>query len=876
MNLPAKTDLLAAATTPEKVGVEGLEQKWGLVWENDGVYRFRRDVDRSQVYSIDTPPPTASGSLHVGHVFSYTHTDVVARFKRMSGFEVFYPMGWDDNGLPTERRVQNYYGVRCDPNLPYVAGFTPPFEGGDNKSSKAADQIAISRRNFIELCEKLTVEDEKVFEALWRQLGLSVDWKQTYQTIAPSSQAVSQKAFLNNLARGEAYQSMAPTLWDITFRTAVAQAELEDRDQPGAYHRVGFDVDASLWEGGKLFVETTRPEMLPACVALVAHPDDDRYKHMFGKTVKTPLFGVEVPVVAHRLAQIDKGSGIAMICTFGDVTDVIWWRELDLPNRAIIGWDGRILAEVPEAITSARGLEVFAELAGKTVFSAKQRIVELLQESGDMVGEPKPITHPVKFFEKGDKPLEIVSTRQWYVRNGGRDADLRERLIALGKQLNFHPDFMRVRYENWVNGLTGDWLISRQRFFGVPIPVWYSIDANGETQFETPLVPDHALLPVDPSSDVPAGYTESQRNQPNGFVGELDIMDTWATSSLTPQLAGQWLADPELFAKVFPFDLRPQGQDIIRTWLFSTVLRSEQEHGKLPWSNAALSGWSLDPDRKKMSKSKGNVVTPSDMLEEHGSDAVRYWAASARLGTDAAFDTGQMKIGRRLAIKLLNAAKFALSFEVPAGHTKVTEAIDQAMLLSLADVVRDATRAFENYDHTKSLELTEKFFWNFTDDYLELVKERAYGQADASAEAQASAAIALRQALHTMLRLLAPFLPFATEEIWSWWQSEAGSIHRASWPTVEEVTAGLDASNHGLLELASTALVGIRKAKSDAKASMKAEVLSATMQAPAAVLTSIRVFERDLKGVGRIADLAYAEADEVAVVDVVLKPAEEA
>ncbi|MEN9749092.1 MAG: hypothetical protein RL149_170, partial [Actinomycetota bacterium] len=810
MNLPDKNALLAPAATPEKVGVEGLEQKWGLVWENDGVYRFRREADRSQVYSIDTPPPTASGSLHVGHVFSYTHTDVVARFKRMTGFEVFYPMGWDDNGLPTERRVQNYYGVRCDPTLPYVEGFTPPFEGGDNKSSKAADQIPISRRNFIELCEKLTVEDEKVFEALWRQLGLSVDWKQTYQTIAPSAQAVSQKAFLNNLARGEAYQSMAPTLWDITFRTAVAQAELEDRDQPGAYHRVGFDVDASLWDGGKIFIETTRPELLAACVALVAHPDDDRYKSLFGKTVKTPLFGVEVPVVAHRLAQIDKGSGIAMICTFGDVTDVIWWRELDLPNRAIIGWDGRILPEAPEAISSARGLEVYAELAGKTVFSAKQRIVELLQESGDMVGDAKPITHPVKFFEKGDKPLEIVSTRQWYIRNGGRDADLRERLIALGKELNFHPDFMRVRFENWVNGLTGDWLISRQRFFGVPIPVWYPIDANGETQFDSPLVPDHSLLPVDPSSDVPAGYTESQRNQPNGFVGEMDIMDTWATSSLTPQLAGGWIADPELFAKVFPYDLRPQGQDIIRTWLFSTLLRSEQEEGKLPWSNAAISGWILDPDRKKMSKSKGNVVTPSDMLEEHGSDAVRYWAASARLGTDAAFDTGQMKIGRRLAIKLLNAAKFALSFEVPAGHTEVTEAIDQAMLLSLADVVREATRSFENYDHTKSLELTEKFFWNFTDDYLELVKERAYGQAGASAAAQASAAIALRQALHTMLRLFAPFLPFATEEIWGWWQKNSGSIHRASWPTVEELTEGLDAGNHGLLELAATALVGIR------------------------------------------------------------------
>jgi valyl-tRNA synthetase len=661
---------------------------------------------------------------------------------------------------------------------------------------------------------------------------------------------------------------MAPTLWDVTFRTAVAQAELEDRDQPGAYHRVGFDGP-----DGKIFIETTRPELLAACVALVAHPDDERYQPLFGKTVTTPLFGVEVPVVAHRLAQIDKGSGIAMICTFGDVTDVIWWRELDLPNRAIIGWDGRILPDVPEAITSARGKEIFAEIAGKTVFSAKQRIVELLQESGDMVGEAKPITHPVKFFEKGDKPLEIVSTRQWYIRNGGRDAALRERLIELGKQLNFHPDFMRVRYENWVNGLTGDWLISRQRFFGVPIPVWYPIDSNGETDFDSPITPDHSLLPIDPSSDVPAGYTESQRNLPNGFVGEMDIMDTWATSSLTPQLAAGWINDPELFAKVFPYHLRPQGQDIIRTWLFSTVLRSEQEHQQLPWSNAAISGWILDPDRKKMSKSKGNVVTPSDLLDEHGSDAVRYWAASARLGTDAAFDTGQMKIGRRLAIKILNAAKFALSFEVPAGHTEVTESVDQAMLLALADVVRDATAAFENYDHTKALELSEKFFWNFTDDYLELVKERAYGQGGATTATQASAALALRKALHVMLRLFAPFLPYATEEVWGWWQKDAGSIHRSAWPTVDELTHGLDAANHGLMELASVALFGLRKAKSDAKASMKAEVVSATLQAPAAVLTSVRVFESDLKAVGRIAELTYAEAAEVAVTDVVLEVA---
>ena len=862
-------DFRAPASAPERVGVEGLEEKWALAWETDGTYKFRRDVDKSHVFSIDTPPPTVSGSLHVGHVFSYTHTDVVARFQRMRGKEVYYPMGWDDNGLPTERRVQNYFGVRCDPSLPYVENFTPPYEGGDNKSSKAADQIPISRKNFIELCEKLTAEDELQFEALWRQLGISVDWDQTYQTISPAAQKVSQQAFLNNLSRGEAYQSMAPTLWDVTFRTAVAQAELEDRDQPGAYHRVGFDGP-----DGKVFIETTRPELIPACVALVAHPDDERYQALFGKTVKTPLFGVEVPVLAHRLAQIDKGSGIAMICTFGDLTDVIWWRELDLPNRAIIGWDGRLLETAPDVINTPESLAIYSELAGKTTFSAKTRIVELLQESGDMVGEPKPITHPVKFFEKGDRPLEIVSTRQWYIRNGGRDADLRTRLLELGKELKFHPDFMRVRYENWVNGLTGDWLISRQRFFGVPIPVWYALDENAQPDFDRVLVPTKELLPIDPSTDVPAGYTEDQRGVANGFIGEVDIMDTWATSSLTPQLGGGWLDDPEKFEKVFPYSLRPQGQDIIRTWLFSTVLRSQQEHGVLPWADAGISGWILDPDRKKMSKSKGNVVTPNDLLVEHSSDAVRYWAASARLGTDAAFDTGMMKIGRRLAIKVLNAAKFVLSFDAPNQDAKVTEPIDQSLLLNLAEVVRDATVAFENYDHTKALELSEKFFWNFTDDYLELVKERAYGQGGFNADEQASALVALRQALLTLLRLFAPFLPFATDEVWSWWQVGKGSIHRSSWPTPEELEVGLDSTNLDLLPLASQALFGTRKAKSDAKASMKADVLSANLVAPKEMIARLELLSPDLKAAGRIAELVMVSGEELALTDVVLAPTE--
>ena len=880
-----------ASRIPDRPALEGLESKWGPTWEADGTYRFDRGrATRENVFSIDTPPPTASGSLHIGHVFSYTHMDLAARYQRMRGRTIFYPMGWDDNGLPTERRVQNYYGVRCDPSLPYEPDFAPPIEGGSNSSTKAADQVPISRRNFIELCETLTFEDEKQFEDVWRKLGLSVDWGQTYRTIGDDAQRAAQRAFLRNLARGEAYQAEAPTLWDITFRTAVAQAELEDKEQPAAYHRVAFHRAGE----NDVVIETTRPELLPACVALVAHPDDERYQHLFGTTVSTPLFGVEVPVLAHRLAQQDKGSGIAMICTFGDVTDIVWWRELDLPNRTIIGADGRLIAEPPTVIDTDAARSTYAELAGKTVFSAKQRIVELLRESGELLGDPRPISHSVKFFEKGDRPLEIISTRQWYISNGARDEKLRDTMIGAGRDIRFVPEHMRVRYENWVGGLTGDWLISRQRFFGVPIPVWYQLDEGGEKG--DPIVPDESALPVDPSSDTAPGFDESQRNQPNGFAGEVDIMDTWATSSLTPQIAGGWETDPELFELVFPYSLRSQGQDIIRTWLFSTVLRSELEHGTVPWKTAGISGFIVDPDRKKMSKSKGNVVTPAAMLDEHGSDAVRYWAASSRLGTDAAFDPQnpkQIKIGRRLAIKVLNAAKFVYSFpagEVVAGSASdeaagsagrvstgrvfagevsavagVTEPLDLDMLAELSGVVKAATQALDEYDHAKALEVTEQFFWTFCDDYLELVKERAYGAADAAG--QVSAVTALRAALDVMLRLLAPVLPFATEEVWSW--THDGSVHVASWP--EPPTS---VSPTGLLSVVSEALIGIRRAKTDAKASQKTPVHSARITAATDAIALLRQAEGDLKAVGRIGALTFAEGDQLAVTDVVLAEAE--
>ncbi|GLI28866.1 valine--tRNA ligase [Agromyces rhizosphaerae] len=858
---------MTSSRIPDKPALEGLEQNWGTVWEDQGTYRFDRDqATKENIYSIDTPPPTASGSLHIGHVFSYTHTDVVARFQRMRGRSVFYPMGWDDNGLPTERRVQNYYGVRCDPSLPYEAGFTPPHEGTEGKTIKPADQVPISRRNFIELCERLTAEDELQFEALWRTLGLSVDWTQTYRTIADEAITTSQRAFVRNVARGEAYQALAPTMWDVTFRSAVAQAELEDREQPGHYHRVTFHRP----DGGTIEIETSRPELIPACVALVAHPDDERYQPLFGQTVTTPVFGVEVPVVAHHLAQKDKGTGIAMICTFGDVTDVTWWRELNLPNRAIIGFDGRIVADAPEAIDSEAGLAAFGELAGKTVFSAKKAMVDLLRESGDLLGEPKAITHPVKFYEKGDRPLEIVSTRQWYIANGARDEALRDRLVERGRDIDWHPDFMRVRYENWVGGLSGDWLISRQRFFGVPIPVWYPLGADGEPRFDEPIVATEDMLPVDPSSQPAPGFEESQRGEAGGFVGEHDIMDTWATSSLTPQLAGGWERDPDLFDLVFPYDLRPQGQDIIRTWLFSSTLRAELEHGVAPWGNAAISGFIVDPDRKKMSKSKGNVVTPAGLLEQHGSDAVRYWASSSRLGTDAAFDPQnptQVKIGRRLAIKVLNASKFILGFEGTA-DAPVTEPLDRSMLATLRAVVEQATAALDAYDHARALELTETFFWTFCDDYLELVKERAYGEAGPE---QASAVAALNRALSTLLRLFAPVIPFATEEAWSW--SHEGSVHRAAWPTTDELALD-EAGDPELLRLASAALTGIRRAKTDAKASQRTPVSQARIGGPAADIALLAQAAGDLRAVGRIEALDFDEADELGVSEVVLAPAE--
>jgi len=837
---------------PEKPALEGLEAKWIARWEETGVYRFDRSRPREEVFSIDTPPPTVSGSLHVGHVFSYTHTDLVARFQRMRGRAVFYPMGWDDNGLPTERRVQNYYGVRCDPSLPYDPSFTPP-------EQPAKPPISVSRPNFIELCARLTLEDEKAFERLWKYLGLSVDWSMTYATIGTRAQRVSQLAFLHLLQRGLAYQVEAPTLWDVDFRTAVAQAELEDREVPGAFHRIRF---------GSVEIETTRPELIPACVALVAHPDDERYKPLFGTEVVTPLFGVRVPVKAHTLADPEKGSGIAMICTFGDITDVTWWRELSLPVRAIIQADGTLRpvtwgVDGWESTDADRAQRLYDTLAGLSASKARAKIVEQLKESGDLASEPRPVTHAVKFYEKGDRPLEIVTSRQWFFKT----IEFREALLARGRELRWHPEYMRARYENWVNGLNGDWCVSRQRFFGVPFPVWYPISDLGRVDYQHPIRSAEDRLPIDPSTDVPPGYRPDQRGVPGGFVGDPDVMDTWATSSLSPQLVCGWPDDEDLFRRTFPMDMRPQAHDIIRTWLFSSVLRAHLEHGSLPWWNAAISGFVTDPDRKKMSKSKGNVVTPLALLEEHGSDGVRYWAASGRPGTDTMFDTNQMRVGRRLAIKILNASKFALSSAEPTAPIDVP--VDRAMIRSLAALVDEATAAFEEYDYARVLQRTESLFWRFCDDYLELVKGRRYGEQ--GPEAAGSANSALTAALSVMLRLFAPFLVFVTDEVWSWWQP--GSIHQAPWPTSAELLSQLADNSEATRQAderayqwATDLLFEVRKQRSEAKQPLKVPIARVTVKAEAEAVALMPIVEADLKAALRVKAFDLSVGDREVVV----------
>jgi valyl-tRNA synthetase len=855
------------AALPKHFDAAQAEKSWGETWERAGIYHYDPSRPRDETFVIDTPPPTASGSLHPGHVFSYTHTDILARYQRMNGRNVFYPIGWDDNGLPTERRVQIYYHIRCDPTAPHDPDLALVEA---NAKARKKPPRKVSRPDFIAACEEVTKQDETTFRDLWMRLGLSFDWREEYQTIDARCRRISQFSFLDLFEKGHVYTNHAPTMWDVDFQCAIAQAELEDRTIGGAYHDLEFGVEG----GGEFVISTTRPELLAACVGVTAHPDDARYKALFGRRAITPLFGATVPIFPSEKADPEKGTGILMVCTFGDATDVEWWREEQLALRQLVGRDGR-LADADwggpdfESVDPERARRFYGEIAGKSVSQAQRRIVELLRDpegsatgSGPPLrGEPRPIEHVVKFYEKGERPLEYVPTRQWFVRL----LPHKEALLRKGAELAWHPAHMHKRYEDWTENLAQDWCISRQRYFGVPIPVWFPLDAEGERDYSAPILPSADRLPIDPTVDVPPGYEEAQRGQPGGFDAEADIFDTWFTSSLTPQISSHWSLDAARHPALFPADLRPQGHDIIRTWAFYTIAKAMLHEDVVPWRHVALSGWVLDPDRKKMSKSKGTVVTPLPLLDQYSADGVRYWAGSARLGVDTAIDEKVFKVGKRLVTKLFNAGKFVLS-QTGVVHP-ISAEIDRAFAAKLQDLVERSTRSFEDFNHAQVLQEAEGFFWSrFTDAYIELSKVRARDDDPAAEAARGSAVATLRLGLDVLLRLLAPFVPYIAEEVWSWcFAEERGepSIHRAPWPSAVDFAGIAPPEDAESFDLAVTCWGAINKAKSDASVSMGREVERLSIASNPKTLSRLEPVLADVLAAARCADHRMTARDDL-------------
>jgi valyl-tRNA synthetase len=846
---------------PKKYQPHEIEDRWKQHWLDTGIHKWDPTRGREETFVVDTPPPTVSGSLHVGHIFSYSHQDFIVRFQRMRGKNIFFPIGWDDNGLPTERRVQNLLGVKCEAHLPYDPDFQP------NRDAKKGDPpTPISRRNFVELCDEVVQEDEKAFKNLWTRLGMSYDWDLEYATIDEHCRRLSQISFLELLEKGETYQDTRPVMWDIDFQTAIAQAELTDKEVPSAYHYFRFDFEDG---SGYLVNATTRPELLPACVAVLVHPEDERFNKHVGKNVLTPLFRVPVPVMADEKADPEKGTGVVMVCTFGDQTDVEWWRAFNLPTRQILGRDGHLLPITfgedgfPSADAELAN-RIYGQIQGQYAKKAQKTIVEIAEGMEGVIDRPcTQITHPVKFFEKGDRPLELIPARQWYTKI----MDKKDALTAQGAKIKWHPEFMVKRYQHWVEGLNQDWCLSRQRYFGVAIPVWYKVGSSGETQYDQIIMPRRDQLPIDPLSDAPDGYTNEQRDQPNGFTGDPDVLDTWATSSLTPQIATHWVLDEARHAKLFPMDVRPQSHEIIRTWAFYTIVKAYLHSGEVPWHNVVISGWILDPDRKKMSKSHGNVVTPEPLIEQFGADPVRYWAARARLGVDTAYDEQVFNVGKKLCTKLFNASKFVLmrlgtvdASEI--GPEAIIEPADRAVIEELRPIIRRGTKAFEEFDYAQALNLAEEFFWSvFCDNYLELAKNRAYEEEMTPGK---RSALATFRVLHrALLRMFAPFIPYITEEIWSWAYAGDGgmhnSIHRSPWPSLDEVAVVQPPEHPALYTAALTVLDAVRKAKAEANKSMAAPTAKVTITAKAGEIAALESVRTDITQMLNIQELVMQE-----------------
>ncbi|MBP8001993.1 MAG: valine--tRNA ligase [Chloroflexi bacterium] len=681
-------------------------------WQAEGTYHFDAAASpTTPLYAIDTPPPTVSGHLHLGHTYSYSHTDFMARFFRMNGYNIFYPMGYDDNGLPTERLVEKWEGV------------------------KAAD---IGREAFIQRCLAVSEKAEQEYQALWQRLGLSVDWRYTYRTIDDNARRISQWSFLDLYHKGLVYRQQAPAIWCPLCQTAIAQADVDDMERASEFVTLPF----GLPDGTTLPIATTRPELLPACVAIFVHPDDARYAHLLGQQATVPLLGQAVPILADPGADPQKGTGAVMCCTFGDTADVAWWRTHHLPLIEAIGRDGRM--------TTAA-----APYTGLTITQARAQIKRDLEQAGLLL-ERQGTEQTIRVHERCDTPVEFIVAGQWFIRV----LAYKKELLAAAEQITWHPAHMKTRYIQWVEGLGWDWGISRQRYFGVTFPLW-TCATCGEA-----MLADEDQLPLDPTTTRPRHACACGSNE---FIPETDVMDTWATSSMSPRIAAQLIGLDGELGKTKPFGLRPQAHEIIRTWAFYTIVKSLHHTGTIPFDTIALSGWGLAPaGTGKISKSRGGgPMAPMTMIEKYSADAVRYWAASTGLGKDSTINEEKIQAGAKLVTKLWNVAQFAQRF-LPAVNDQPPAAslapTDRWLLSPLHRLIQRVTLLWQQYDYATAKSETELFFWQFvTDNYLELVKHRLYDEAHPQRE---GAIFTLHHTLLTLLKLFAPILPYVTEAIY--------------------------------------------------------------------------------------------------------------
>jgi len=742
---------------PKKYKFNESEAKWQKFWQDKKVYKWDSEIPREHTYVIDTPPPTVSGHLHIGHVFSYTHTDFIARFKRMQGMNVFYPMGFDDNGLPTERLVEKKKKIRAN-NL--------------------------SRQDFIQICKEVVQSEEEKFCALFNSIALSVDWSQEYQTINKNSMTISQMSFLDLMNKGQIYRDSQPMLWDPVDQTALSQADIEEHERTTFMNDLRFKTE----DGQEITIATTRPELLAACVAIFYHPDDENYQQLAGKFAISPLFGVRVPILADDMVDPEKGTGLVMCCTFGDQTDILWWRKHKLPTKIIFTKKGTIapIEFDDKCIDKAKAMNYAEQLSGLKIKDARSKMIEILTEEKILLNQTEK-NQFVKCAERSGAPLEILTTPQWFIKS----VEHKDALAAKSDELNWHPQSMKVKLDRWIQGVSLDWCISRQRYFGVPFPVWYSKRSGEEGKVILASVKN---LPMDPLKDLPDGYSADE------VEADKDVMDTWSTSSVSPQLSSHGIAsghmiDESRHNKLFPADLRPQAHEILRTWAYYTMLKSHLHENTLPWKNIMVSGWCLASDKSKMSKSKGNIVAPEKLLEQFGSDIIRYWSSSSKLGSDTAYSEDIMKNGKRLVNKLWNASKFVAQYfesiptelkNKPLADLKdhICCDMDKYFIKKLDELVKNTTTEFEKYEYANAMSLIEEFFWNiFCDNYLEIVKTRAYNEDSTDDRGAASAHLALYHGLNIILKLFAPFIPHITEELYQLLYAQQDSIHsKGSWP----------------------------------------------------------------------------------------------